>query len=309
MKRLLHLAVALAACGMASQAWAQDAQQDLAAFQRHLKSWPFAHTGRDMPTHFQGYHPDHKEFCVTCYGGGGCGREETCVRCGACNGSKCQRDKIETCRRCGVVGRVFFYECRRLGCGEEGGNGCTKGCPMTVKMCNGKCRTVRPAAFAKWLTGEGESVFWLGGSPDYIPLLSCYGQSKNYEGPRDWYGHCCGCYESYLSTPFDARGPLNFDPALANNCFDEDSIASDFALRRARDSGSTLGLGKGGCARCGRGAPGLDAPHGATPIEKDEAPALVPPTPKGAKKPSLTAPRAALKPDTKPVAKPTGLKR
>jgi hypothetical protein len=223
MKRLLHLAVALAACGMASQAWAQDAQQDLAAFQRHLKSWPFAHTGRDMPTHFQGYHPDHKEFCVTCYGGGGCGREETCVRCGACNGSKCQRDKIETCRRCGVVGRVFFYECRRLGCGEEGGNGCAKGCPMTIKMCNGKTRTVRPAAFAKWLTGEGESVFWLGGGPDYIPLLSCYGQSKNYEGPRDWYGHCCGCYESYLSTPFDARGPLNFDPALANNCFDEDS--------------------------------------------------------------------------------------
>lgn len=239
MKRTILVAAALWACGLGMEAFAQapggDKAAELKAFQRQLNGWPFAFAGRSNPDYFGGYHPDYKEYCNTCYGGGGCGKDDTCVRCGACAGDLCERKKVETCHKCGVVGRVLFYECKRLGCGEIGGEGCDRPCPMEICNSRGK-RTVRPYDFARYLTGEGESVFWLGGGPNYIPRFNCYGWGKNNEGPRGWYGHCCGCYETILTGSYDARGPLNLDPNSTSRCKQEDAIPSDFENRRTRAS-------------------------------------------------------------------------
>jgi hypothetical protein len=265
MKRMILVAAALFACGMGTEASAQapagDKAAELKLFQQRFH-WPFAYAGREMPAHFGGYHPDYKEYCNTCYGGGGCGKDDTCFRCGACAGDTCERKKIETCHKCGVVGRVLFYECKRLGCGETGGAGCDRPCPMTICNSRGE-RTVRPYNFARYLTGEGEQVFWLGGGPNYIPRFNCYGWGKNHEGPRGWYGHCCGCYETYLAGPFDARGPLNLDPKSTSKCKEEDAIPSDFENLRTNRSNCPNGdCNKDGVADHMDAAPALKSPMG-----------------------------------------------
>jgi hypothetical protein len=273
MKRMILVAAALAACGLGTAAFAQapagekaaDKAAELKAFQARLQRWPFVnYPGREMPNYLAGYHPDYKEYCKTCYGGGGCGKDDTCWRCGACSGDICERKKIQTCHKCGVVGRVLFYECKRLGCGEVGGSGCDRGCPMTICNSRGE-RKIRPAGFARYLTGEGESVFWLGGGPNYIPRFNCYGWGKNNEGPRGWYGTCCGCYETYLAGPYDSRGPLNLDPSSTSRCREEDAIPSDFQNIRTKASNCPNGdCGKnGGPMKADMdGAPTLKSPMG-----------------------------------------------
>ncbi|QGJ72418.1 Hypothetical protein PBC10988_41390 [Planctomycetales bacterium 10988] len=70
------------------------------------------------------YHPDYPQFCKTKYGGGKCLNPR-----GSCGKIDCgdfasHCDGISTCRKCGILGRIFFYDCKRLAYGQKGGSGC-----------------------------------------------------------------------------------------------------------------------------------------------------------------------------------------
>jgi hypothetical protein len=157
------------------------------------------------------YHKDYPEFCNTCYGGGGC---KNCPNgdCDGCNGDSlkgvgacaCHAPGIDTCRKCGLFGRIFFYECRRLQPGQEGGNGC-HGVFMNdcASCCEGSSKKHKgPLAELKSRPLGGYAA--LSG-----PYQSRFGCSGFREGPMSYYGWSCGCYESYISSNLDDRGPLN----------------------------------------------------------------------------------------------------
>lgn len=172
------------------------------------------------------YHPDYTGYCVTCYGGGGCAklaanRTDWCGSDIWRHECACPKPGISgTCRKCGFFGRIFFYECRHLACGQEGGQGCSwqgnscdTGCAKGCCGCGGHERGLLNVGLFTWI--ENFRARPLGGTASltgpYTPRWGCFGWK---EGPVSFHGQCVGCYETYLSGNYDARGPLNggYDP-------------------------------------------------------------------------------------------------
>lgn len=164
------------------------------------------------------YHVMYPDYCFTCYGGGGCGKDGNRGDCanGACNSrggvGHCATHKpgIETCRRCGILGRILFYECQRLACNQRGGDGCENefGLPGDCGSCvgcgcgHGKgSRTGPIARFQARPLGGYASL-----TGPFQFKYHCYGFR---EGQMTYYGQCCGCYEGMLNGQFNDRGPLN----------------------------------------------------------------------------------------------------
>lgn len=167
------------------------------------------------------YHVMYPDYCFTCYGGGGCGKDGVRSDCadGACGTMKgvghcaTYRPGIQTCRRCGVIGRLLFYECARLSCGQLGGEGCED--EFGVAGDCGSCGSCVGCGCGHGHRGKGTGPLArfqarpLGG---YASLTGpfqyryhCYGFKEGYVS---YYGQCCGCYEGVLTGQFNDRGPL-----------------------------------------------------------------------------------------------------
>ncbi|MEK6233450.1 MAG: hypothetical protein N2C14_01965 [Planctomycetales bacterium] len=200
---------------------AAQAQDDAAAQPKKVtfrfQSWPAGM-----------YHPDFPTFCRTCYGGGHCGTPDVCG--GKYCGSECATHApgIETCRKCGPLGRAFCYECRRLGCGQKGGQGCNPMAPCCAKdsllglhgkkdccstgcgecggSCGDECCSEYPLLNKLRNWRNRPMGGWAALTGPYQYRLHCFGWR---EGPLTYYGHCAGSYETRLSGHFDDRGPLN----------------------------------------------------------------------------------------------------
>ncbi len=159
------------------------------------------------------YHRNYPTYCTTCYGGGGC-HQCSGGACDGCHGDNlkgvgacaCHAPGIDTCRKCGLFGRVFFYECKRLAYGQEGGQGCHG------VFLDDQCTGCSPCAQKKKHQGLIDEIRSrpLGGYAAYSgPYQARYAGSGWREGPMTHNGWVCGSYESYLNGQYDARGPLN----------------------------------------------------------------------------------------------------
>jgi len=208
------------------------------------------------------YHQDFNCFCKTCYGGGACqnpnvhkkgGANGQCAD-GKCTGvPECSYDipGIETCRKCGLFGRMFLYECKRLAYGQKGGEGCNPPVPKcggahrhfgslmgagcrTCGMCDSGCGCDSCDSCDAHGCGKGHHGCskchglkrfdfiarvenWkdrpIGG---YGALTGPY-RYRYYtygwrEGPMQYYGPVVGAYETYLAGNYNDRGPLNSGP-------------------------------------------------------------------------------------------------
>lgn len=186
------------------------------------------------------YNPNYTGYCVTCYGGSGCGKrgKVTGPGCGLdiwgveC---PCMPPGIETCRKCGFFGRILFYECRRLACNQEGGQGCSwkndcgDGCGSCggCGPCGGCHKGHLNDGLLSWL--EDFRARPLGGTASLTgPYRTRFNAFGWREGPMSYYGPCVGSYESYLDSPYDARGPLNGNfanyPAAGHGQYDAEAV-------------------------------------------------------------------------------------
>ncbi|HEY1068732.1 MAG TPA: hypothetical protein VGE52_21595 [Pirellulales bacterium] len=180
---------------------------------------------------YRTYHPDYPTFCKTCYGGGGCYTREGKGLCanggcvtlsGGVGSCAIYPPGINTCRKCGILGRAFCYECKRLGCNQTGGDGC-KTCWALFghnRSC-GECYTGGCGCDAIKHTSEMsfcDKIHAFRNRPlGGRTVMSGPWQYRYYaygwkEGPMSYYGVCVGAYESYLAGHFDDRGPINLGP-------------------------------------------------------------------------------------------------